>query len=298
MSFEASAPVDYENYMPATKPMATAPVEVAKTRQSEEVRAAIFMAKQFPRDEQAAFNRIMLACQRKKVAEEAEYEFPRGGTKVTGPSIRLAEVIAQAWGNIDYGMNELEQRSGESTVESYCWDLETNTRRSIKFTVKHERKARGSINKLDDPRDIYEMVANQGARRLRACILGVIPSDIVEAALEKCRETLKASYSEPLADRIRKALQQFDEKYGVKKDMVEKYIGCSADSFTENDFIRLGNVWKALRDGMAKREDYFDFRTSSDFESETEEQFKAAQNKKQKQGAKKDETEQGELPLS
>lgn len=299
MSFE-DRPVDYNDYMPvASQHTAPATVEGLKTRQAEEVKAAIFMAKQFPRDQQASFNRIMQACQRKKLAEEAEYEFPRGGTKVNGPSIRLAEVLAQNWGNIDYGLIELEQRHGESQVMAYAWDMETNTRRQMTFTVRHERKAKGSINRLEDPRDIYEMVANQGARRMRACILGVIPGDIVDAALERCRQTLKEGHTEPLVDRIRKALLQFQEKYGVTKEMIEKYLGCSSESFTENDYIRLGNVWKALRDGMAKREDYFDFKTGSDFESETEKQFKAAQEKgkPKKTGGEDDAAQQGELPL-
>ncbi|BBP90994.1 hypothetical protein BsIDN1_46120 [Bacillus safensis] len=42
---------------------------------------------------------------------------------------------------------------------AYAWDLETNTRQTKIFTVKHERKAKGAITKLNDPRDIYELVA-------------------------------------------------------------------------------------------------------------------------------------------
>lgn len=259
MSFDDNQQMDYANYMMPTEPppLPSVTAQLANTRQTEEVKAAIFMAKQFPRDQQLSFNRIMTACQRKKLAEEAEYEFPKGGSKVSGPSIRLAEVLAQNWGNIDYGLIELEQRSGESKAMAYAWDIETNTRRQMTFTVRHERKAKGKINKLDDPRDIYELVANLGARRMRACILGVIPGDIVDAALEQCKKTLISGYTEPLADRLRNAFQQFQEKYGVSKEMLEEYIGCSQDAFTENDYLRIGNVWKALRDGMAKREDYF-----------------------------------------
>ena len=40
----------------------------------------------------------MRACQRRKLAESSMYEFPRGNEKITGPSIRLAEAIAQNWG--------------------------------------------------------------------------------------------------------------------------------------------------------------------------------------------------------
>ncbi|PPA88325.1 hypothetical protein C4A76_09695 [Brevibacillus laterosporus] len=165
--------------------------------------------------------KVMKACDRKSLAESAMYEFPRGGSKVTGPSIRMAEVLAQNWGNIDFGIMELEQKNGESTVMAYAWDLETNTRQTKIFTVKHERKAKGKVNKLDDPRDIYEMVANQGARRLR-----VIPGDIVDSAIDRCQETLKNGHKEPLQDRVRNMITQFQ----VNKAMLENYIGCSADA--------------------------------------------------------------------
>ncbi|AQT85666.1 hypothetical protein ERICIV_00862 [Paenibacillus larvae subsp. larvae] len=294
--FEDTQPIDYSNYLPVEPPVQSATVQMANTRQTEEVKAAIFMAKQFPRDQQASFNRIIQSCKRKKLAEEAEYEFPKGGSKISGPSIRLAEVVAQAWGNIDYGLIELEQRHGESKVMAYAWDMETNTRRQMTFTARHERKAKGKIQKLEESRDIYEVVANLGSRRMRACILGVIPGDIIDAALEQCRKTLKDSYKEPLVDRVRNAFQQFQEKYGVTKEMIEEYIGCSQESFTENDFLRIGNVWKSLRDGMAKREDYFNFSVPTHQVSKTEEEFKQLQHK-QTGGDQDAPAEQSELPL-
>ena len=40
--------------------------------------------------------------------------------------------------------------------------------------------------------------------------------------------------------------------------MLEKYIGCKCEAFSENDMVRLNNVYRSLKDGMAKREDFFD----------------------------------------
>ena len=127
----------YGNSMPAAQNHAT--TEMVISRQAQEVQAAMVIAKKFPRDEVQSFNRIMKACQRKTLAEQAMYEYPRGGTKVTGPSIRLAEAMAQNWGNLDYGIVELEQKNGESQVMAYAWDLETNTRQTKIFSVPHIR---------------------------------------------------------------------------------------------------------------------------------------------------------------
>src|SRR5690625_902222 len=139
----------------------------AMSREMEEVKGQIFMARQFPRNVFQSEQRILDACKRKSLAETAIYSYPRGGARVEGPSIRLAEVLAQNWGNMSFGIKELEQRNGESTAMAYAWDLETNVREEKVFTVPHSRYARGKLNKLTDPRDIYEMVANQGSRRLR-----------------------------------------------------------------------------------------------------------------------------------
>ncbi len=232
--------------------------EMVVSRQAQEVQAAMVVAKRFPRDTNMAWSRVMTACQRKTLAEQAMYEYPRGGTKVTGPSIRLAEAMAQAWGNLDFGIIELEQKSGESQVMAYAWDLETNTRQTKIFNVPHIRQTRKGNVPLTDPRDIYEMVANQGARRLRACILGVIPGDLIDAAIDTCQKTLAGNNKEPLIDRVRKGAKMFEQKFSVTIPMLEKYIGCKLEAFSENDLVRLNNVYRSLNDGMAKREDYFD----------------------------------------
>lgn len=225
-------------------------------RASQEVQAAMVIAKKFPRDEAAAYNRIMRACKRPSLAEVACYAYPRGGTTVTGPSIRMAECLAQNWGNVDFGVVELSQDFGESQVMAYAWDLETNTRQTKIFTVKHQRKAQGQIKTLDDPRDIYEMVANQGARRVRACILGVIPGDIVEAAVVECEKTLKEGSKEPLADRARKMVSAFSEM-GVTQGMLEQRIGHKIDAVSEQEMVNLRRIYTSLKDGAAKREDFF-----------------------------------------
>lgn len=249
--------------------------EMMVSRQAQEVQAAMVIAKKFPRNEVESFNRIMQACKRRSLAEQAMYEYPRGTTKVTGPSIRLAEAMAQNWGNIDFGITELEQRSGESQVMAYAWDLETNTRQTKIFAVPHVRSTKQGNKALTDPRDIYEMIANQGARRLRACILGVIPGDVIDAAIVQCEATLTDSNGGvPLEDLIRSSTATLQEKYGITIPMIEAYIGCNVKSFTMNDLMRLKRVYKSLEDGMAKREDYFDMTEhSQDVASEVSNPF-------------------------
>jgi hypothetical protein len=233
-------------------------VAAAESRVAAEVQAAMVIARRFPRDETAAFARAMAACKRRGLAAAAEYAYPRGGQTVTGPSIRLAEALAQTWGNLDFGVVEVEQRRGESTVLSYCWDLETNVRQTKVFTVAHSRYTRQKgVVSLTDPRDIYEMTANQAARRLRACILGVIPGDVVEAAVGQCRKTLsEADGGVPLKDRVRQMAAAFDG-LGVSVAMLEARLGHKLAATSEAELVNLRAIFRSLTDNMSAVAQWF-----------------------------------------
>lgn len=239
-------------------------------RQAQEVQAAVFMAKQFPRNLNQSFNRVLEICERKSLAEVATYEYPRGGTKVTGPSIRLAEAIAQVWGNIDTGIIELERGNGKSVAMAYAWDLETNYRQTKTFTVPHIRETKRGSTVLTDSRDIYELVANQGARRQRACILGVLPGDIIDTALTTCEKTLIGG--EPLETKIKKMVDVFQNEFGVTVEMLENKFGMNIEAFTEKTVITLRNIYTSLRDGMANVDAFFDISLKKEIASKSESQ--------------------------
>jgi hypothetical protein len=221
-----------------------------------EVQAAMMIARMNPRDQVQAMDRILNACTRPGLAEAAVYQYARGGSDISGPSIRLAEAIAQQWGNIQFGIRELDQSDGESTVQAFAWDVETNTRREMTFQVKHERHTRQGAKRLTDPRDIYELVANQGARRLRACILGIIPGDVAEAAVNQCEVTMKAR-ADTSPEAIKKLLETF-QGFGVNKEQIEKRIQRRIDAIQPAQIVSLKKIYVSLRDGMSTAVDWFE----------------------------------------
>ncbi len=231
-------------------------VEVAGTRAEHEVQAAFIIAQKFPRNEQQCYTEIINSCKRPFLAEQAMYAYPRGGTLVTGPSIRLAEAMAQSWKHLDFGIEEISQSNGVSIAKAFCIDLQKNTRSTKTFYVKHERHSKKGVTRLTDPREIYELVANQGSRRLRACILAILPGDVIEAAVEQCKKTLESS-DIPIADQVRKMVIAFDE-LGVKVEHLEKRLGHKLDSVISAEIVTLKSVYKSIKDGMASREDFFD----------------------------------------
>ena len=236
---------------------------MATTRQAQEVQAAMVVAKHFPRDQRAAYARITDACARPTLAGEATYEFSRGGSKISGPSIRLAECIAQNCGNIDFGFTELERKNSESTVMAYAWDLETNTRQSRVFTLKLQRDTRQGSYALTDERDIYELIANQAARRVRNCILSLIPGDVIDAAIRQCEVTMKnQAQGVPIEQRRADTVAAFEE-YNITPEMLAAFCQKqSVDFLDEADLKKLRRAYTSLRDGVVGS-DYFTTRMQS-----------------------------------
>lgn len=231
-------------------------VAVESSRAVAETQAAMAIAKRFPRDPMAAMDRILNACTRPTLAEASLYTYSRGGTDVTGPSIRLAEALAQSWGNLQFGVRELEQRDGASTVEAFAWDIETNVRQTKVFQVRHWRDTKTGGYALKDSRDIYELTANQGARRLRACILGVIPGDVVDAAVKQCDTTLKTK-AEVTPERLKGLVEKFAE-FGVTKEQIEARIQRHLEAMTPAQMVDLGKKYNSLKDGMSQPGDWFE----------------------------------------
>lgn len=231
-------------------------IESSTAREMQRVQAQVILSKKFPRNKLDSIEKINQACSSKELAEVAMYQYPRGGQSISGPSIRLAEVIAQAWGNLDYGIVELSQKDGESVFQAFAWDMESNVRSERTFTVKHERYSKNGTKKLIDPRDIYEIVANNGARRLRACILSIIPRDVVEKAEKAVNATMKANV-DVTKEGIEKMVSIFDVDFQVSKDDIEKFLGCRLHDMQPAMMLRLRRVYSSLKDGFSGVEDYF-----------------------------------------
>ena len=230
-------------------------ISAEQQRAIAEVQAAMILARMTPRDEQRAETRILADCERPSFVEVSMYAFAKGGTDISGLSIHTAQAMARHWGNIQYGTREVEQSDGESVMQSYCWDLETNVKKEMVFTVRHLRDRRDGPQQLTSPRDIYELTANQGSRRTRACILGIIPEELADKARQKIEETL-LKIAEPTPDRVKRILAFF-ESLGVSQGQVEAVVQRKMDALKPIHMVRLIKIANSLRDGMSAPGDWF-----------------------------------------
>ncbi len=94
------------------------------------------------------------------------------------------------------------------------------------------------------------------ARRVRACLEEVIDSDVVTAAVDQCRRTLKDGATTPMADRMLKMLEYLSP-FGVTQPMLETRLGNKVSAMSENQYAQIYRIYKSLKDGVGRVEDYF-----------------------------------------
>lgn len=230
-------------------------------REMAETQSKYMMAQHFPRNVVINMDKILNAFTRPSLAEKAQYQFARGGTDICGPSIRAAEAIAQQWGNLEFGFRELSRGISPdgvpfSEVESFCTDLENRTRRPMQFIVRHWRDTKKGGYKLTDERDIYELIANQAQRRTRACILALIPGDVVDAAMDQAAVTLRTT-ADTSPEAMQKMVAAF-EVFGVTKEMIEKRIQRRLDTIQPAQVVSLRRIYASLNDDMSVPADWFE----------------------------------------
>ena len=239
----------------ATQTMNSAQL-ATNAREIARIQGEIFMAKQFPRNYQQALVNIQAVCSRPSLANAAVYQYAKGGTQVYGPSIRLAEQLARCWGNVRSGWETQEDLPDHCVVRTYAYDVETNVQAERIFTVPMVRHTRQGDTRLTDPRDRYEMCANQAARRLRACILEVLPVDIVDYAVDQCKKTIESNVT--ITPETGTQMVAAFQKFGVNKAQIEALIQRHLDALDARSYLRLQTIWTSLSDGTGKPEDFFD----------------------------------------
>lgn len=227
----------------------------AIAREVATVQCQMLVAQLCPRNVAQVQQRIEAACSRMQLATSAIYAYAKGGTDIQGASIRLAEALINAYGNAKAGFEVTAQTEKESTVRAYAFDMETNTLMERTFVVPHKRDTRSGSYTLTDAREIYEAVANQAARRVRACILAIIPSDLQEYALDRCANTLRKNVN--ITPGSLASLVEAFSKFGVTKARIEKFIQRKLEAIATSQYIKLQQIYASLRDGMGTADDFF-----------------------------------------
>lgn len=220
---------------------------IESSRAVAEVQAAVVVAQQVPRDTLRATAAIRDLCGNEAFAKRAAYAVPNRGQ---GPSVHLARELAREWGNVQYGVHELnrDDAAGVSEVIAFAWDVQANVRSTRTFIVPHAKSLKGGKRqKLDDLNDIYLNNQNVGARAARECIFTILPDWLIQEATAICAQTLKHGGGEPLHERVAKMIGGF-RTVKVTAAMLEERLGKQASQWDESDIADLTVLARSIQD--------------------------------------------------
>lgn len=227
---------------------------IEQSRAAAEVYAAVLAAKQAPRDVQQAIREMEEACRMRELADHAFFRMPRAGQQITGPTVHLARELARCWGNIQYGVSELrrDDYAGQSEMQAFAWDLQSNARSASIFIVPHARDAKRDgkkvVERLTDIAQVYESNANAGARRVREAVFAVLPLWFVEQAKTLCVKTIEDGGGKPLQQRIKTCVDLF-AGLGVAEEQLVDKVGRPIGKWSAMDLVPLTVIYQSIQRG-------------------------------------------------
>lgn len=185
-----------------------------------EVEAQLDAAHKYPRSVTRFLSEAKtLATISQEVAESCIYSMPRDGKMIVGPSVRLAEICASTYRNLQVGGRVVDDDEKNVTAQGGAWDMERN----LRVTVETRRR----ITKRNGARfsdDMVTVVGNAAAAIARRnAIFQVIPKAYVDVIYAHVRKVAVGD-AQTLAAR-RQAIIDRLGKLGVTNDRVLARLG-------------------------------------------------------------------------
>lgn len=208
----------------------------------------IATAKAYPRNmKRAVENSVFIATIDEDTAQTCSYSLPRGGKVITGPTVHLAKILAQNWGNLRVEAKVVSIERTTLTSQAIAFDLENNL--AIKVEVKRSIMTKtGRMN--DDMITVTGNAAN--AISMRNAILNVIPKGVVDKVYNEAKNKITGDLSDDtkLALKRKKVFDGFKTTYDVSEQEVLQVIGKAAiEHITQDDLVVLIGIGQAIKDG-------------------------------------------------
>lgn len=206
-------------------------------------------AKQYPRSiSRCVNNAIAIATMDKETAQSCGYALPRGGKPITGPSVHLAKIIAQQYGNLRAEAKVVEITDRQVVSRGTAWDLENNY--AVSFEVRRSIVGRGGNRYSDDMITVTGNAANSIA--YRNAIFGIVPKSITEKAYKAAQHMITGDLSseEKLIKRRDGAIKHFTDVYGITEEEVVKLCGKhTVNQIQADEIALLLGFAQSLKDG-------------------------------------------------
>ena len=231
---------------------------IAEKMQMIQLQATLAQAN--PRHEDTVVQRVLESCQRREFAEKALYSFPVAGSRqpVSGPSIVMAQELANAWGNLIYGVQIIEDTPEKRTIRAWAWDLERNVKpeADVTFAKMVERKNNGRTEfRPANEREVVMLTNANGSKAIRNMILRLLPDSLKRKAVAAVRETMVQEIAEN-PDLFRDKLVAKFGAMGIAPKEIEALVGKPIKAIKDTaDAVYLRGVYTRLVDGSSSWHD-------------------------------------------
>ena len=231
--------------------------EVLQAINKSEIDIQVATAKQYPRNIPDVLNKISTyATMDTETASDCFYVLRRSGsggsTTVEGLSVRMAEIIAGAWGNLRVQTRIVGNDGRTITAQGICHDLETN----VAVSVEVKRRITDKYGKTYSE-DMQVVTGNAAsAIAFRNAVLKVVPKAVTKRVIEGVKQ-VALGQSLDLETSRQKMLEYFG-KLGVTKEMILDYLNLKkVEEIDKEAVFELRATANAIKEGTTTVQETF-----------------------------------------
>ena len=246
--------------------------EVLQAINKSEIDIQVSTAKQYPRSIPDVLNKISTyATMDVETAADCFYVLRRNGSNgsntVEGLSVRMAEIIAGAWGNLRVQTRIIGNDGKTITAQGICHDLETN----VAVSVEVKRRITDKYGKTYSE-DMQVVTGNAAsAIAFRNAVLKVVPKAVTKRVIEGVKQVALGQSLD--LETSRQRMIEYFSKLGVTKDMILDYLNLKkVEEIDKEAVFELRATANAIKEGTTTVQETF---------------VKAANEKRQTENARK-----------
>jgi hypothetical protein len=231
-------------------------IETIEANQRAEYDIQIATAKKYPRNlSRVKENCLAIVTMDKSIAESCRYTLPRGGKSISGPSVHLARIIVQQYGNVRAEARVKQITDKQIISEAVVFDLETNY--ACKIEVR--RSIIGKNGRFND--DMITVAGNAcNAIAFRNAVFSVIPKGLTDICSDAALRVVTGDLSseDKLVKARNTAMEYMKSTYNVTEEQVLTAIGLrSINQIKAEQIADLKGLIQAIKDGDTTVEETF-----------------------------------------
>ena len=231
--------------------------DVLQAINRSEIDMQVSTAKQYPRNLPDVLNKIATyATMDTETAEDCFYALRRnganGGQLIEGLSVRMAEIIASAWGNLRVQTRIIGNDGKTITAQGVCHDRETNMAVSVEVKRRITNKDGKTFSE-----DMQVVTGNAAsAIAFRNAVLKVVPKAVTKKVISEVKEVAMGKAIDLVTSR-QNCLSNY-AKIGVTDKMIFEYFGISKIEEIDKEMIfELKATWNAIKEGTTTVQESF-----------------------------------------